>query len=149
MASDPRISGFDGASVRSALRLAMQVGLPTNDADLPTFYMPTSVGSTTEPVDTQGRPFDPTYKAPRSTPPSVRVPCAIEYKDAAGHEEVPGSIAASRVVLTLLDEDYQQVKGFAFVVIGGDKYFYRHTETPLGMVSVGVYRVHCVSEDQP
>jgi hypothetical protein len=147
MAQDPRISGFDADDVRAGLRLAMTVGLPPVEADQPIFYMPATV-TATGPSDQEGVPFSPLDSRTVSPPVTVQVPCAVEYHDGEGKLENFGVIVPARVVLTLLDEDYQQVKGFEFVGIGGIRYYYRRTENPKGLVSLAVYRVHCVSEDQ-
>lgn len=125
----------------------MQVGLPTQSVDQPTFFMPLSM-TAVEPIDQSGTPFDPGYQPIRQPRKTVKVPCAIEYHDGEGKLENFGVIVPARVKITLLDQDYLAVKGFEYVVIGGIRYFYRRTETPLGLISVGVYTVHCVSEDE-
>lgn len=149
MATDPRIANFDADAVRAGLRLAMQVGLPPETEDQPVFVMPTTVaGDPGHRLDAQGTPFNADYRPPRSASIGKRVPCAIEYADGEGKIENFGIVVPSRVVLTLLDQDYQQIKGFAYCVIGGNKYHYSRTETPQGLVSVGVFRVHCTSDDE-
>lgn len=147
MASSPSIGGFNADAVRNGLRLAMQVGLPPTSSDQPTFYMPL-VTTSTEPLDQSGVPFDPSYQPTRATRVAVTVPCAIEYHDNDGKLENFGVIVPAKVKLILLDQDYAKVKGFEYVVIAGIRYFYRRTETPIGLISVGVYTVHCVSEDE-
>lgn len=140
------LSGFDAGDFRSNIRLAMTLGLPPDLADQPAFVFP---GATTNvsPADEDDVPFDPTARPTRAAPTSVKVPCAVEYVDAAGKVENFGVIIPSKVRLTLLDEDYEQVRGFSFVMIGGDRYFYTKTETPLGLDSVGVWIVHATAED--
>lgn len=148
MASDPRIEGFDAAEVRAGLHLAMQVGLPTDVADQPTFVFPAQF-VTGQPSDPEGTPY--AWDAPRTragADTTFQVPCAIEYVDGEGKIENFGVIAPSRVILTLLDVDYEIIVGFSYCVIGGNRYFYRRTETPLGLVSVGVFRIHCQSDDE-
>lgn len=149
MATDPQIDGFNADEVRAGLHLAMQVGLPTDVADQPTFVFPAGVLSTGDRRDAEGTPFDfriTKTKAGQDT--TFQVPCAIEYSDGDGKIENFGIIVPSKVILTLLDVDYDIVKGFSYCVIGGNRYFYRRTETPLGLVSVGVYRIHCQSDDE-
>jgi hypothetical protein len=151
MALDPRITGFDADSVRDGLRLAMQVGLPPVTADQPAFHMPREFEPEPEPgsVDQEGVPFDPTYR-PTKTPRRIvrNIACGLEYQDAAGKLVNLGTIVPAKVVITLLDTEYAKVKGFEFVTIGGIRYFYHHTETPSGLLSVGIWRVHCNSEDE-
>lgn len=147
MASDPQIRGFDADAVRKGLRLAMTVGLPPVGRDQPTFFF-TQEFLATEAVDHEGVPFDPTYRPTLLPRVSRKVTCSIEYVDGEGKLTGFGVVAPTKVVLLLLDVDYAQVKGFEFVAIGGIKYFYRRTETPKGLVSVGLFKVHCTSEDE-
>lgn len=148
MATDPRITGFDANDVRSGLRTAFRVGMPPIDDDQPTFYIPVTQPSQTEAVDEGGVPFDPSYVPPRTPPTAVKVDCSIEYVDGSGKLENFGVISPTKVILTLLDVDYAQVKGFSYVVISGTRFWYRRTETTHGLVSVGLYKVHCASEDE-
>lgn len=141
------LPGFNADEVRAGLRLAMNVGLPPVVEEQPTFFMPREV-TTTGAADESGVPFSPVNKRTQAPPVSRRVPCAVEYFDNQGKIENFGVIVPSKVEITLLDEDYVKVKGFEYVVIGGNRFFYDRTETPLGLVSIGVYVVHCTAEDQ-
>lgn len=148
MASTPSIANFDANAVRAGLRLAMQVGLPVVTSDQPTFFLPTVItGDDEHSLDSQGTPYDPDYEPTRTTPAAKKVPCAVDYQDQAGVLGAGGVINTASVVLTLLDEDYAKVKGFAYVVIGGIRYNYQETEKPTGLVSVGVWVVHCLADD--
>jgi hypothetical protein len=146
--ANPGISGFDAAAVRAGLRLAMQVGLPITASERPTFFMPQTVTATGHNLDGSKVPFDPTVQPTRSARQTHQVPCAIEYADGTGKIAALGIIDPATVVLTLLDEDYATVRGFEFVVITGQKFFYRSTEPGQGLVDVGIWRVRCVSEDE-
>lgn len=147
MADDPALAGFDVDAVRAGLRLAMTVGLPPVSSDQPTFFMP-AVETPGGPADQEGVPFSPAAGRTFAPRTQVKVPCAVEYRDGSGKLESFGVIAASKVVLVLLDEDYESIKGFEFVVIAGTRYFYRRTEPPLGLITLGVWTVHCEAEDQ-
>lgn len=140
------IPGFDAEGFRAGIRQAMLVGLPPDIADQPLFVFPTLV-SNIAPADDDDVPFDPDDRPVITPPASKRVACAIEYVDNAGKVENFGLIVKSKVMLTLLDEEYEQIKGFEYVVIGGDRYFYTKTETPVGLDSVGVWTVHATAED--
>lgn len=141
------VPGFNPDEVRAGLRLAMTVGLPVVEADQPTFFFPRP-GSTTGNADEDAVPFDPTRRRVLAPPTSVRVPCAVEYFDNQGKIENFGVLVPSKVELTLLDQEYAQVKGFEYVVIGGNRYWYSRTAPPLGLVSVGVFIIYCNAEDQ-
>jgi len=149
MASTPQIPNFDASAVRAGLRLAMQVGLPVITDDQPTFFKPATVttdGAHT--LDQEGTPFDPAYRPTLVRPAGIKVPCSMDYKDAAGNLVAMGSVSATGMVLTLLDEDYVKVKGFAYCVVAGIKYNYQRTDRPQGLVSVGIYTVHVLADDE-
>lgn len=147
MADDPQIRGFDADKVRKGLHLAMQVGLPPVVENRPTFFMP-RIETATSDVDSEGVPFNPSYRPTYTVRKQVRVPCAVEYVDGEGKLTGFGITMPTKVILTLLDVDMVQVKGFEYVVIGGNRYFYRRTETPRGLVSIGLFKVHCAAEDE-
>lgn len=138
--------GFDAAAVIAGLHEAMSFGEPTRASDKATFVS-FPAASSAVPVDDDGVPFD-TAQRPVRTPTSKQVPCAIEFADRADQSETFGFLQATRVKLTLLDPDYQQVKGFSYVVIGGDRYNYRLTEPPVALGSIDVWTVHCIAEDE-
>ena len=148
MADSPQIPNFDASAVRAGLRLAMQVGLPVITDDQPTFFMPAAVtGDGAHTLDQGGTPFDPAYRPTLVKPAGIRVPCSMDYKDAAGNLVAMGSVSATGMVLTLLDEDYVQVKGFDYCVVAGIRYNYQRTDRPQGLVSVGIYTVHVLADD--
>jgi hypothetical protein len=144
-------AGFDAAAARAGILSAMSFGEPTRTEDKATFYFPKTRTSdpTDAPVDQDDIPFDPTVPvvAPDSKP-HVQVPCAVEYVDASEQVETFGAARASRIKITLMDTEYQQVKGFAFVVAGGDKYVYDTTEPPVALGSIDIWTVHCTAEDE-
>jgi hypothetical protein len=100
------------------------------------------------PVDDDNVPFDPTTTVQRVNAPPVRVPCSVEYIDAEGQPVPFGTVTASRIKCSLLDEDYVRVKDCAYVVIGGEKYLYRRTEPPSGLFDVGLYVMHFRAENE-
>jgi hypothetical protein len=142
-----RLRGFNPDEVRAGLRLAMSVGLPPVESEQPTFFW-SPVTTNTARADETGVPYDVNVRRQTAPARSLRVTCAVEYFDNAGKLENFGVMVPTKVVLTLLDQEYEQVKGFHAVVIGGSRYFYQRTETPQGLGSIGVYSVHCVAEDQ-
>lgn len=143
-----QVPGFNADVVRKGLRLAMSVGLPVDEPDGVPFYFPQPSVSDGSPLDANARPFSPSSRPTAVPPRVVRVPCGIEYFDRDGKVENFGVIVPSKVELTLLDQEYAKVEGFSYVVLGGSRYFYRNTHSPLGLVSVGVYVVTCLAEDQ-
>ena len=59
-----------------------------------------------------------------------------------------GTVTASRITCTLLDQDYLLVKDTSYVVIAGEKYLYRRTEPPSGLFDVGLYVMHYRAENE-
>ena len=139
---------FDRQDFLDGIHLAMQIGEPTRTEDKATFYFPNDI-TVVDSSDAEGIPFDPT-KAPTYVPRKdpIQVRCAVEYRDAEGKIENFGVLVPSKAIITLLDPEYQQIKGFQFVALGGVRYYYRSIETPLAMFDVDVWVVHCVAEDQ-
>jgi hypothetical protein len=150
MAATPRISGFNANEVRAGLRLAMEVGLPPDIADQPVFVFPGEIVDDGLERDAEGTPLDWRATKQRGPDETVQVPCAIEYMDGYGDGNIEnfGVVMPSRVALTFLDEDYVEIRGFSYVMIGGNRYNYQRTEPPIGLVSVGVWRVHVRSDDE-
>lgn len=139
-------AGFDKARIMAGLKTAMQFGAPTRVEDQATFY---KVTRTTDdvPRDDDFIPFDP--DATRTAKPTgIRVDCSVEYIDRTEITEQFGAITPSRIEITLLDPEYQKVKGFDYVVAGGDRYNYRLTEPPVALGNIDVWTVHCDAEDE-
>lgn len=138
---------FDPVEFRAAIHAVMDLGAPPTPSERVTFYFARSLVYNA-PTDDENTPFDPTATVTEIPGQAVTVPCAVEYTDREG-EPVPfGMVTASKLVITLLDEDYDQVKGCSYVVAGGDKYLYRRTVPPMGLYSVGVYQLIFVAENE-
>jgi hypothetical protein len=149
MATDPRIEGFDADAFRDGIWTAMAVGLPPAIEDQPSFVTPAAVVDTGDERDVDGVPFDFTKgQAKVGVDTVTQVPAAVEYVDGDGLLTTFGAVASSKIILTLLDEDYEAVRGFSYVVLGGNKYLYERTEPPLGMVDVAIWRIHCRTDDE-
>ena len=145
MAGSPR--GFSASKAVAGIHAAMTFGAPSRATDQATFFIQQAV-TPAFPIDQQGVPWDPADRVTVAFT-QVQVPVAIEFKDDAGKIEGFGVVAPVKIVLTLLDVDYQQIKNFDFVVVAGRRYLYRRTETPVALGTVDVWTVHCVAEDSP
>jgi hypothetical protein len=138
---------FNAAGFRNAIKTAMQMGAPPNEGERATFHFAVQLvynGS----MDGDLVPFDPTATVTSTEPPTVQVDCAIEYFDAEGQPTAFGLLAPSRIAVTVLDVDYEQVKECSYVVVHGDRYDYRRTEPPNGLFDVGVYTMHFTSNSE-
>lgn len=138
---------FDEAAFTDGILTAMGVGTPPETADRAVFvFADTSVA--TGSVDDEGIPFDVTQAPTRTAGAEVAdVPCAIEFFDAVGQVADLGVLQPTKIKVTLLDAQYELVRGFDHVRIGGDKYHYRKTEPPIGLVTKTIWIVHCTAED--
>lgn len=139
--------GFNPAEFRNAIRFVYDMAAVPVEEEQATFYGESTLVFTGS-VDDDNIPFDPTETVVRQPAIGIRVPCGIEYFDSQGQPVVFGQLTPSRVAITLLDEDYAQVKDSAYVVIGGDKYLYRRTEPPSGLFDVGLYVMHFQAENE-
>lgn len=140
-------SGFNAGEFRSAIQFVYNMAAPPIPAEQATFYGPSTLVYTGS-VDDDELPFNPATTVVRTPATGVKVPCGIEYLDVDGQPVVFGTVTPSKVVTTLLDEDYVKVKGSAYVVIAGEKYLYRRTEPPSGLFDVGLYALHWVAENE-
>lgn len=143
--------GFDGRAFRKNIQFVMRMGAPTNADDQATFLFPSQLvyDSPTDGEDTDatGVPFDPSIPVRRVLPPAVKVPCAVEYRDAEGIVTDFGTITPSRAVITLLDEDYRKVEGCNAVLLAGERFVYQRTEFPSALFDVGLYVLHFTAEN--
>lgn len=143
MAGD--LAGFDADSFRTNIRNTMIMGLPSDTTLQPTFYFRTSYTYPTGTVlDPEGKPIDPRVQATASTSSSpVQVPCAVEFApDNTNDEGLAGTFWSDRAVLTLLDDDYAQVKDAIEVDLSGRRYMIQQMNA-LGLGPVTVYQLYC------
>lgn len=146
MADTPLLEGFDPADFRTNIRATMVMGLPPVLADQPQFIFATVPNTVSGvPADSEHVPFDLTQTVGSSTPTPVRVPCAVEFSDEVAEFTNAGVAVPARVKLTFLDVDYELVRGYKLVKIGGVEYAYSHSENPIGLGTVGVFTDHCVA----
>lgn len=140
-------AGFNAAEFRDAIHFAMQLGAAPDPAEQVTFHFDSQLVYTV-PADGADVPFDPNATVTKTTPPPVRVDCAVEYFDAENQPTSFGMLAPTRLSVTVLDEDYRLIQGCSYVVVHGDRYDYRRTEPPSGLFDVGLYTMHFTSRSE-
>jgi hypothetical protein len=138
---------FDAVAFRTNIRFVFGMAAAPLIEEQVAFYFPSQLVYNRS-VDTEDVPFDPSATVTSTPSLPVRVPCAIEYFDNEGVSSAFGIITPSRLAITLLDEDYQKIKGATYVVTGGDRYNYRRTEPPAGLFDVGLYTLHFSAVDE-
>lgn len=147
--TDPRSSAFNAATFRDAIRFAMDMGLPEATADRATFKW-TPVKTYPNP-DGGGRPYNLT-STPTSTTThaDVQIPVAWEFvaRQAQETNTSMGEFDASRIVMTILDDDYSKVVGADTVVLGGNTYTIDFVAPPMGLFSVTVFELYLSARDE-
>ena len=149
--SDVRAAGFDASSVREALRFAMSMGLPDEEAQRVTFRWTTT--NTYDLADNTGTPYDLTaVPTDVQTKDDVLIPAAVEFMSARSFSSDSGTVFGEfqtpSAVITVLDEDYVSVVGADQVLLGGNTYKVIYVEPPLGLFDLTVYMIHVRAVDE-
>ncbi len=147
--SDPRAAGFDPAAFIDGIKFAMSMGAPNKTADKVTFYWEPNRTFTNP--DVHGNPYNRKQTpASSNTPDPVIVDVAVEFvprSTMSGGTPV-GDFETPRAVLTLLGDEYEQVKTADYVTMGGNKYFIDFVAPPMALFSVDVYQIHVSAESE-
>lgn len=139
------------ASVQTALRRTMVLGLPAVAADRPTFWFDREVEWNNH--DAEGKPWDWT-QAPEidttATPQSVQPICALEFFSPLGRQgsfptEV-GDFNPTTLVVTMLKVDFDDVYGASRCTIGPENrtWHFRFWSPAMALENLAVYQVHMV-----
>jgi hypothetical protein len=138
---------FDADGFRAGIRFAMGMGAPVDTASQAVFHFaPAPAGP--QPADGAGLPFNPSSAQSTTNAPAVRVACSVEFARQEGDHERVGYVVPGRLRVLLLDEDYAQVEGCSYMVLGGDRYDYRYEEPPAGLFQVGIHALVFVARGQ-
>jgi hypothetical protein len=127
----------------------MTMGLPNAEAERATFIWATDRTFGTQ--DPASNPYDWTDDpVTEETHPDVQIPVAVDFaaRPAASLETTIGQFDASRVVITILDVDYEKVRGAAMVKLGGNTYDIDFVAPPQGLFEVTVYSVYATARDE-
>lgn len=141
-------ANFPEEQFRSAIHFAMQMGINPDPAKAPVFVIP-GIGRTywrgTSQIlppprtDRDGQPLDPTIDVVEGPDTEVRRDCAIEVTRADADELPVGAFRPTKVVVTLLDDDYHAVKAARRLLYNGDEYIFGYEPESQGLFEVGVY----------
>lgn len=141
--------GFSAAEFRDAIHFAMKMGAPADPEAQVTFYFDADATTSAVSMDSRRVPFDPDADVnPGTGRQPLRVDCAVEYFDAEGQPTGFGLLTPSRLAITLLDVDYEQVVGTSYVVVHGDRYDFRRTEPPVGLFDAGIFTMHFTAQNE-
>lgn len=140
---------FNPAVFREAIRDTMLMGMPNATTERVTFRW--SPESTYTSIDTGGIPYDAT-ESPTTTEthPDVLVPVALEFaaRPAGSMETSMGEFDTSRIVITILDVDWDEVVGADQVIIDEATYDIQFVAPPIGLFEVTVYQVFAIARDE-
>ena len=149
---------FPKQQFENAIRFAMQMGTPNDPDKRPIFIFPTKektywrddVQIPTPHLDADGRPLDPNIEMRISDPIEKEgVLCAIEVETSAAVGEIPvGKFPSTRLVITLLEAEWEEVVGCDGVRYNGDYYVYDHEPQNYGLFDSNVHTMIFVSEDE-
>lgn len=153
--TDPSFgAGFDADAFRSAITSTMQMGMPSATSEQVTFCWLTHNDYEVEdnagnPYDWTATPTDTSTEAPNASG-EVIVPVAVEF--VARSQEALGTpfgqIDTPKVILTLLDDAYEQVKTADYVMINGSQYDIDFSAPPTGLFGVTVYTIYATAVDE-
>jgi hypothetical protein len=147
--SDPSFGGdFNATVFRQGIRNAMTMGLPVDPAERITFRWTTKKKYSSS--DSSGLPFSfddaPVSEVKHE---DVQIPAAVEFLSGANEQGTSvGMFQTPRAVITILDEDYELVRGANEVLLGGNTYTIDYEAPPLGLFSVTVYQLHVQAKDE-
>jgi hypothetical protein len=148
--TDPRASSFKADDFRSAIRFAMNMGLPEDSQEQATFRWTTK--KTYDAADPAGVPFDFTAKPSKTVShEDVQVPVSVQFVPqlTRGESGTPwGTIDSPKAILTILDEDYVEVVGADLVLLGKNTYTVDYVAPPEGLFDVTIYEIYCTAQDE-
>lgn len=139
---------FPEQQFRDAIHFAMQMGKNPDEDRQPVFIIPSTVRTywkdgvelvSTPRLDRDGEPLDPDIEVRGGADTEVQRDCAIEVQRADADELPVGNFRPTKVVVTLLDDDYQAVKDARRLRYNGDEYLFGYEPESDGLFEVGVY----------
>lgn len=142
-------AAFNSTLFRSAIKSAMNMGLPEDTAQRATFrWTPVRAFGVEDPGS---KPYNWS-----STPTSevlhadVQIDCAVEFssRPAGSRDTVVGQFDTSRAILTILDEDFPSIEGATHVLLGGNTYEIQFVAPPMGLFDVTVYQIYADALDE-
>lgn len=141
-------ASFDNDAFRNAVRFAMQMGI-NPDPDRRPIFIRKATGRTYKKdgvvlgppprMDRDGKPLDPDIEVIKAPDVQVSVDCAIEVERADAEELPVGNFRPTKVVVTLLDNQYTLVKDCRELLYNGDRYLFGYEPESTGLFEVGVY----------
>lgn len=146
---------FDQAEFESAILSTMQMGMPSTETEGLTWHWErdrtwTEQSPGGNPYSWTDTPETDEPGNPEEDDGSVQVPYAIEWsgRPAASKDTELGQFDASRAVIYLLADGYEQVKTADYAQIHGDRYEIDLDAPPLGLFDSTIYTIILTAEDE-
>jgi hypothetical protein len=147
--TDPRARGFNATQFRDAIKFAMKMGAPDQTSERVTFRI--SAEKTFATADAYGNPYD-FSASPVTTVPhdDIQVDCAVQFYNATtiARGTSIGDFDTSRVVVTVLDDDFTAIETCDVMIIDTVEYRVNFVEPPVGLFDVTVYNIHGSTVDE-
>lgn len=141
-------SGFDADGFREGIRFAMTMGLPEDESQRATFYF-APARTLDGKIDSNDLPLDWAADiVDDDTPDPVTVPVAFEMDSRANEQTAAGRFDTPTVTITVLDEDYADIEGASYCVIGDATYDIEFVGPPLGLFDVTIYQLFLRARDE-
>lgn len=148
--SDPN---FDPNGFRASIKATMQMGMPLDPAERLVWHFREIKSYTTQ--DPALKPYDWTAAPQLNIPSDPDTPAgqrivdyALEFARGTGAETEVGSFDTTRLIVTLLDLDFEQIQHAEYATIGRVHYDIDFTGPPQGLFDVTVYSVYLTARDQ-
>lgn len=149
---------FDNDGFRNAIHFSMQMGMNPDPDRRPKFVKKSTERAywkndvELDPADVitgrSGEPLDPDVDVRVPDDELIEVDCAVETDEGQAGETGVGSFKPTKLTITLLDVDYELVRGCKELVYNGDRYIYDQEPESMGLFEVGVYVVQYKAWDE-
>ena len=140
-------SNFPSSQVRQQVLATMQMGIPNDPDDRAVFYFKEDK-EYTQKTSPSGIPYDKKASAviDNTKAPVSDVMYAVEYVERNPDYRATGDYDNVRAVITMVDTEFEKVRGAVKVKLGGDSYEIGWVK-PLGLFDITVYQISCITPD--
>lgn len=148
---------FDPVLFRNSIKYAMQMGAPSDPTQRaefvfrdssPTYWKDGDELLTAPRLDREGKPFDPSVEVRQSSGERVSVDCSVTYPGKTMDSTTPvGFLGDGQVAVTLLDDDYSQVRGCYMMVHNQDEHLFLY-ERSTGLFGVDIHTMVFYTKDE-
>lgn len=140
------IATIDAASLRETFKRTMIFGLPSDEADQPTFFFEREVEW--DDHDRAEEPWDWTA-APTTDeqPDPVKPICAYEFHAPLGRQNATftevGEFNPNTLIVTFTDDEFEKAKNSSYVMVGPStqKFYFLYFQPGVALGALDIYQV--------